>query len=220
MDTSQSTKDKFLNEVCKHVASTVEHKKIRNELSDHIDDSLEYESLEDTLINLGDPEMIGNELNDLYKPWIGRLWRASIVMIVILTVILGSSLVSLIPEKGKTSVTFMISYVNNEGREYNSNSVNNQGREVYLRTITKTTHEVRLRFNSYDDTYSAFLSITDFSDLVINGERVGFKAGVDALRSVNSLILVPDTYIEDIETLSIKVNGELIQMTKSDGEEL
>lgn len=220
MGTSQSSKDKFLNEVCKHVASTVEHRQIRKELSDHIEDSLEYESLEDTLLNFGDPETIGNELNDLYKPWIGRLWRASIVVIVILAVILGRSLVSSIPQRSKSSITFMTSYVNNESWEYNSNSVNNQGREVYLRSITKTSHEVRLRFHSYDDTFSAFLSINDFSDLIINGEEVGFKEAVDPLSSVNILILVPDIYIEDIETLSIKVNGELIQITQSDEEEL
>lgn len=220
MGTSQSSKDKFLNEVCKHVTSTVEHKQIRKELSDHIEDSLGYESLEDTLLNLGDPEIIGNELNDLYKPWIGRLWRASIVIIVVLTVILGSSLLLLIPEKNKSSITYMTSHIDKESREYNSNSVNNQGREVYLRTITKSTREVRLQFLSYGDTYSALLSVNDFSDLVINGEAVGFRAAVDPLRSVVTIILVPDIYIEDIETLSIKVNGELIQITQSDEEEL
>ncbi|SKC81403.1 FtsW/RodA/SpoVE family cell cycle protein [Maledivibacter halophilus] len=70
-------KENFLNLVCKRVKAKNLHKKIRKELNDHIEDQKEAyivegmdekEALLKSIEDMGDPILIGKELNKTHKP--------------------------------------------------------------------------------------------------------------------------------------------------------
>ena len=72
-----------------------DRKEVRAELSAHLEDKAldfqrifpgltEAEAQERASAEMGDPEEVGRELAKIHKPWLGYLWRASRVLIVLL----------------------------------------------------------------------------------------------------------------------------------------
>lgn len=84
------TKINYVNQILREVYFSFDHKKIKKELLDHMED-LEIEFKEtnlekrDELIcqEMGDPTVIGKELNQIHNPWIGYLWFVSRILMVV-----------------------------------------------------------------------------------------------------------------------------------------
>lgn len=84
--------ENWCDEVVKEVRFHPDHKAIRKELTDHYEDrsaglrQAGYswdEARERTLAAMGDPAEVGRLLNRVHKPWLGWLWLASRVLLVL-----------------------------------------------------------------------------------------------------------------------------------------
>lgn len=80
---SQNIKDEFLDKVIEQIQFKPDRNKVRQELEDHIEDKLEYQSLEESIDELGNPIEIGESLNDIHNPFIGRLWMVSRIILMV-----------------------------------------------------------------------------------------------------------------------------------------
>ena len=89
---SQNIKDEFLDKVIEQIQFKPDRNKVRQELEDHIEDKLEYQSLEESIDELGNPIEIGESLNDIHNPFIGRLWIFS-RLVLIITILISAQLV-------------------------------------------------------------------------------------------------------------------------------
>lgn len=81
-----STKEQYIRSVLKHVHFIFDHNSIRKELLNHMEDlqdeinriNIDHNQNEELVIQeMGDPELIGRELNKVHKPWLGWLWIVS-----------------------------------------------------------------------------------------------------------------------------------------------
>jgi len=86
----------WCDEVLRQVHFRPDHKAIRTELEAHYEDRSENlrkmgygwdEARERTLAAMGDPVEIGRALNRVHKPWLGRLWMASRLLLVLLVLL-------------------------------------------------------------------------------------------------------------------------------------
>ena len=80
---SQNIKDEFLDKVIEQIQFKPDRNKVRQELEDHIEDKLEYQSLEESIDELGNPIEIGESLNDIHNPFIGRFWMVSRIILMV-----------------------------------------------------------------------------------------------------------------------------------------
>jgi hypothetical protein len=88
--------DRFLKEVLTCVKFPFDREDIRRELEDHILEKIEFymeqgydeKAAEEKSVNdMGNPKDIGKELNRQHNPWLGCLWKASNVLLVISVII-------------------------------------------------------------------------------------------------------------------------------------
>lgn len=84
----KNIRDEFLDDVIQCVKFQWDRHKIREELANHIEDRRDYytskgmtedEAELNAVSTMGDAKEIGEALNKVHKPWIGRLWIATTV---------------------------------------------------------------------------------------------------------------------------------------------
>lgn len=87
----KNIRDEFLDDVIQCVKFQWDRHKIREELANHIEDRRDYytskgmtedEAELNAVSTMGDAKEIGEALNKVHKPWIGRLWIATTVLLV------------------------------------------------------------------------------------------------------------------------------------------
>lgn len=214
---SQNFKDDFLDEVCRHVSAKVEHKSIRKELGDHVDDAVFYYGQAEAIEHLGDPASIGNELNTLYNPWVGRLWQMSRVTIVILMVILLTS-INFKGIIGDGSFDVMVENFNEiSNRTYKANTVQSDGNTFQLRTIIRYQDEIKFQIASFDSLYSGANINTVFSDLKVNGEYVHFSKEPSDFNEPRLEFSINKNF-DKIDSFEIKIDDKLIKVLIKEGE--
>ncbi|HKM28780.1 MAG TPA: permease prefix domain 1-containing protein [Anaerovoracaceae bacterium] len=88
----KNIRDEFLDDVIQCVKFQWDRHKMREELADHIEDRRDYyvakgmaedEAELKAVSTMGDAKEIGEALNMVHKPWIGRLWIVSTVLLVL-----------------------------------------------------------------------------------------------------------------------------------------
>lgn len=90
---TSKAKQHFLKSVLDQVVFVFDHKAIRQELLEHMEDLEEHFEQQDLdkdqadekiLFEMGDPEEIGQALNQVHNPWLGWLWVVSNIILVLL----------------------------------------------------------------------------------------------------------------------------------------
>lgn len=90
----------WLDAATKEIRFGPDRRRVRQELEDHILDRMEaaearglsaYEAEKAAVEAMGDPGPVARELGRLHRPWLGYLWRASQVLLVVLVLCIAGS---------------------------------------------------------------------------------------------------------------------------------
>lgn len=112
-------KDEYINKILMHVKNPFVKEKIKKELLNHLEEKEDYymsknfnqtEAQEKAIEAMGDPETIGQELNEVHKPYISYLIIASRVLLIAAIISISLSLYPLI-------IDFKDSYFNDKNDE-------------------------------------------------------------------------------------------------------
>ena len=97
---SEYNKEEFIERVVKKVHFAPDRYDIQEELAGHIEDSMAEMTEKEALARMGDPDVIGMELNKQHNPIIGYLWYFSRIPLVLLSIIIAFQLLALIAFSG------------------------------------------------------------------------------------------------------------------------
>lgn len=98
-------KDEYINKILIHIKNPFVKEKIKRELLNHLEEKEDYymsknfnqtEAQEKAIEAMGDPETIGQELNEVHKPYISYLVIASRVLLIAAIISISLSLYPLI----------------------------------------------------------------------------------------------------------------------------
>ena len=90
----------WLDTATKEIRFGPDRRRVRQELEDHILDRMEaaeakglsgYEAEKAAVEAMGNPEPVARELGRLHRPWLGYLWRASQVLLVVLALCIAAN---------------------------------------------------------------------------------------------------------------------------------
>lgn len=209
MATQLNSKDKFLDDVCKHVHSNYDHKRIKMELSQHIDDLCDELDLDIAIECMGDPTDIGTAMNDIYKPWVTRFWlatrRINIVMIVILIMTVVWQIDSKILDKPNFRFSGDVDYAETV---YETNTLWFDGNRYNFIVVYDKPDFLEAHILIDSNEYSAPSQVS-LSNLIINGVSYDF----DHMNpGGNETVITLNTYnkISHLEDISIQVNGQVL----------
>ncbi len=167
-----------MEQVLREVRFAPDRRKIRQELTEHMEDRMEeylegmgayddvdgstdfdalLEKAEVRLINsMGDPAELGRELNQQHKPWLGWLWMASrVLLIVSVCLVIGmAALLSLItPDDMDEKINLEEQY--EQMAKYYDSDYNLSGDIYYCMepdyTVELLDTEITFRLFAYDD---------------------------------------------------------------------
>ena len=211
MDSTRYSKDDFVNEVCRHVQSKVEHKSIKKELNDHIEDAQEeYEGLEISEF-MGDPQDIGESLNDVYKPWIGYAWVITNIIILILLIFISNTGISYYKAtKGELVSTKIVRENSIDQTFLKSKSIFDKGSNYYFRVISISEDYLTISLSVYQGNYSPVFIPDMIQQVNINGEQQNFTVQEIMVGSNNVYIQIPG-YFEDVLYGEVNINNRILR---------
>lgn len=214
MSSKHYSKDDYVKEVCRHIQSKVDHKQIKHELYDHIEDAQEFYETDDVKEFMGDPQEVGESLNDVYKPWIGYAWILTNVIIVILVVfIIATGLKYYKHMQGNPIETQVIRQGLNSQPALVSHSVYDKGTIYSLRAISLSDEENFIFMSIYQGYYSSVFSPEMVQNVSINGKDYDFET-IDFTHDNNNLTLKINGSFNIIDTVEVTISNKVIKAEK------